>query len=203
VLATGAIPVPQAKEPAMTTTTTTQAINGVDVTRLTATVGAISEMPSLAKFQFRAANRWMDGGHNQSTIKSFYGAGQEDASRTTTFVLDNDEPDVLLGRDIGANPVEYVLHALAGCITTTLVYHAAARGIRITEVQSTLEGDMDMRGILNLGGARNGFEQVRVTLTVKGDAPDQELRDLVVFAQQHSPVFDIVTNRVPVEVKMT
>lgn len=105
-----------------------QTTNGVDVQRLGATVQAIQEMPALARFQFRAANRWIDGGHNQTTIRGFYGAGQEDTSRKATFVLDNDEPDVLLGRDNGPNPVEYVLHALAGCITTTLVYHAAARG---------------------------------------------------------------------------
>lgn len=183
-------------------TTSTPTTNGVDVNRLTARVNAIQEMPSLARFQFRAENKWIDGGHNRSTIQSFYGAGQEDTSRRAPFVLDNDEPDVLLGKDAGANQVEYVLHALAGCLTTTLVYHAAARGIRLTEVESTLTGDLDVRGILNLGGARSGFENVRVSMRVKGDASDETLRDLLEFTQQRSPVFDIVTNGVPVTVQL-
>jgi uncharacterized OsmC-like protein len=186
----------------MTTTTTTQRINGVDVTRLTATVGAITDMPSLGAFRFRATNTWIDGSHNRSTVKSFYGAGQEDTGRQVTFVVDNDEPDVLLGQDRGANPVEFVLHALAGCVTTTLVYHAAARGIRITEVASTLEGDLDVRGILGIGGVRNGFQHIRMALTVKGDTTDEQLRELVEYAQQRSPVFDIVTNPVPVTVSI-
>jgi uncharacterized OsmC-like protein len=176
--------------------------NGVDVSRLTATVNAIQEVPALARFQFRAQNRWLDGGHNRSSIRSFYGAGQEDDTRKAAFVLDNDEPDVLLGKDIGANPVEYVLHALAGCVTTTFVYHAAARGIRLTAVESTLEGDLDVRGILNLGGARPGFQNIRVTMRVKGDAPDETLRELLEFAREHSPVFDIISNQVPVTVTL-
>jgi uncharacterized OsmC-like protein len=177
-------------------------INGVDVNRLSATVGAIQEMPTLGRFQFRAENRWLDGGHNRSVVKSFYGAGQEDTSRKAAFVLDNDEPDVLLGKDAGANPVEYVLHALAGCVTTTLVYHAAARGIRLTEVESTLEGDLDVRGILDLGGARPGFQNIRMTMRVKGDASDEVLRELIDFVQRHSPVLDIVSNPVPVTVQL-
>jgi uncharacterized OsmC-like protein len=182
--------------------TATPTINGVDVNRLSATVGAIQGMPTLGRFQFRAENRWLDGGHNRSVIKSFYGAGQEDTSRKAAFVLDNDEPDVLLGKDAGANPVEYVLHALAGCVTTTLVYHAAARGIRLTEVESTLEGDLDVRGILDLGGARPGFQNIRMTMRVKGDASDELLRELIDFVQRHSPVLDIVSNPVPVTVQL-
>ncbi|HEV2666370.1 MAG TPA: OsmC family peroxiredoxin, partial [Blastocatellia bacterium] len=104
-------------------------VNGVNINQLFGTINQIEETPSLARFIFRAGNRWIDGGHNRTTIKDFYGAGQEDTSRAEPFVMDNDEPAVLLGEDNGANPVEFVLHALAGCLTTSLVYHAAARGI--------------------------------------------------------------------------
>lgn len=180
----------------------TTKVNGVDVDRLGATIAAITDVTALGAFQFRASNEWIMGSHNRSTIRSFYGAGQEDATRTVTFVMDNDEPDVLLGRDLGANPVEYVLHALAGCVTTTLVLHAAARGIRLDEVSSTIEGDLDVRGILDIGGARNGFQNIRLKLTVRGDASAGELAELVAFARDHSPVFDIVTNPVPVTVEM-
>jgi uncharacterized OsmC-like protein len=183
-------------------TTSIPTTNGVDVNRLTATVSAVQDLPTLGKFQFRAENRWLDGGHNRSVIKGFYGAGQEDTSRKTAFVLDNDEPDVLLGKDAGANPVEYVLHALAGCLTTTLVYHAAARNIRLTEVESRLEGELDVRGILNLGGARPGFQSIRVIMRVKGDASDEALRDLVEFVREHSPVMDILANPTPVTLEL-
>lgn len=178
-------------------------INGVDVDRLFATIDAVGKDTSLADFRFRAENRWMRGGHNRSTIQGFYGAGQEDPTRTKPFVLDNDEPAVLLGEDHGANPVEYVLHALAGCVTTSLVYHAAARGIRIDEVSSTLEGQLDLRGFLGMDDSvRNGYEKIRVTLRVKGDATDEQLEELCRLAERRSPVFDIVSNPVPVEVKL-
>lgn len=177
-------------------------VNGVDVDRLNATIAAITDVTALGAFQFRAENEWLDGSHNRSTIRSFYGAGQEDESRTVTFVLDNDEPDVLLGLDRGANPAEYVLHALAGCVTTTLVVHAAARGLKLTEVSSKIEGDLDVRGILDIGGARNGFQDIRIKLRVRGEASEAELRDLVAFTLDHSPVFDIVTNPVPVSVEV-
>jgi uncharacterized OsmC-like protein len=178
-------------------------INGVDVDRLFATIDAVGKDNSLADFRFRAENSWMRGGHNRSTIQGFYGAGQEDPTRTKPFVLDNDEPAVLLGEDHGANPVEYVLHALAGCVTTSLVYHASARGIRIDEVSSTLEGQLDLRGFLGMDDTvRNGYEKVRVTFRVKGDATDEQLEELCRVAQQRSPVFDIVSNPVPVEVKL-
>jgi uncharacterized OsmC-like protein len=175
--------------------------NGVDVDRLFATIGAIQATPSLATFKFRASNKWIGGGRNRSSVQGFYGAGQEDATRKGSFVMDNDEPDVLLGSDQAANPVENVLHALAGCITTSFVYHAAARGIAIDAVESTLEGDLDLRGFLGLSDkVRNGYEGVRVTLKVKSSASPEQLAELSTIAQQRSPVFDIITNKVPVTV---
>lgn len=172
-------------------------INGVDVEQLGKTVKAVQEKPALAKFEFRARNRWITGGHNETTIQSFYGAGQEDTTRTKPFVLEADEPPVLLGEDRGANPVEYVLTALAACLTTSMVYHAAVRGIRIEQVRSELEGDLDLRGFLGLSEqVRKGYQGIRVKLTVKSDAPAEQLRELC----EYSPVHDIITNPVPVSI---
>jgi uncharacterized OsmC-like protein len=178
-------------------------VNGVDVDRLIATVGAIQQTPSLATFKFRTRNKWIAGGRNRSAVQSFYGAGQEDATRTNAFVVDNDEPDVLLGSDQAPNPVENLLHSLAGCLTTSLVYHAAARGVKIDAVESTLEGDLDLRGFLGLSDRiRNGYEAVRVTFRIKSDASREQLAELCKVAQDRSPVFDIVTNKVPVTVTL-
>ena len=178
-------------------------INGVDVDQLFSTINAIKENPGLAKFEFRANNQWVNGGHNRTSIKDFYGAGQEDTTRKRTFVFDNDEPVALLGEDNGANPVEFVLHALAGCLTTSLVYHAAAQGIKIDAVESKFEGDLDLRGFLGMNeDVRNGYENIRVTFKIKADAPEEKLKELCELAQKRSPVFDIVTNRVPVNVQL-
>lgn len=178
-------------------------INGVDVDQFFSTINAVKENPGLAKFEFRANNQWVNGGHNRTSIKDFYGAGQEDTTRKRTFVFDNDEPVALLGEDNGANPVEFVLHALAGCLTTSLVYHAAAQGIKIDSVESKFEGDLDLRGFLGMNeGVRNGYENIRVTFRVKADAPEEKLKELCELAQKRSPVFDIVTNRVPVNVQL-
>lgn len=178
-------------------------INGVNVEQLKNTVAAITEKPSLATFRFRAENKWLGGGHNRSSIGGFYGAGQEDTTRTTPFVLDSDEPQVLLGEDQGANPVEFALHALAGCLTSSLVYHAAARGIRIEEVESKLEGNLDLRGFLGLSDeVRNGYEEIRVTFRIKADAPPETIQELCELAQQRSPVFDIITRPTPVTVQL-
>jgi len=114
-------------------------VNGVNVDQLFGTIDTIKQQPEIAKFKFRATNKWVNGGHNTTTIKDFYGAGQEDTTRTTPFVLQADEPPVLLGEDKGANPVEYLLAALAGCLTTSMVYHAAAQGIKIESVESSFE----------------------------------------------------------------
>jgi uncharacterized OsmC-like protein len=175
--------------------------NGVDTEQLFGTLDAIKADPSLARFQFRARNRWIDGAHNRSTIRDLYAANQEDTSRAEEFVLEAGEPAILLGTDTGPNPVEYLLHALAACLTTSLVYVAAARGVHLTEVESTLEGDMDVQGALGLSDEyRNGFERIRVSFRVAGDAPEETLRELVARAQQRSAVLDIVTNGVPVAV---
>ena len=182
--------------------TTMEAIrNGVDTDVLFGTLDAIKADPSIAKFQFRARNRWIDGAHNRTTIRDFYAANQEDTSRSADFVLDAGEPAILLGTDTGPNPAEYLLHALAACLTTSLVYVAAARGVRLTEVESTLEGDMDVQGALGLSDEyRNGFERIRVSFRVQGDAPEEKLREVVARATQRSAVFDMVTNGVPVTV---
>jgi uncharacterized OsmC-like protein len=182
--------------------TTAEAVrNGVDTQQLYGTLDAIKGDPSLARFQFRARNRWVDGAHNQTRIRDFYAANQEDSSRAEEFVIDAGEPAILLGSDTGPNPAEYLLHALAACLTTSLVYVAAARGVRLTEVESTLEGDMDVQGALGLSDDyRNGFERIRVSFRVAGDAPEEKLREVVARAQQRSAVFDMVTNGVPVTV---
>jgi uncharacterized OsmC-like protein len=182
--------------------TTTEVIrNGVDTAQLYGTLDAIKTDPSIARFQFRARNRWIDGAHNRTTIHDFYAANQEDTSRADEFVIDAGEPAILLGTDTGPNPAEYLLHALAACLTTSLVYVAAARGVRLTKVESTLEGDMDVQGALGLSDSfRNGFEQIRVSFRVEGDAPEEKLREVVARAQQRSAVFDMVTNGVPVTV---
>jgi uncharacterized OsmC-like protein len=182
--------------------TTAEAIrNGVDTQQLFGTLDAVKADPSLARFQFRARNRWINGSHNRTTIRDFYAANQEDTSRTEAFVVDAGEPAILLGSDTGPNPAEYLLHALAACLTTSLVYVAAARGVELTEVESTLTGDMDVQGALGLSDDyRNGFEHISVSFRVAGNAPEEKLREVVERAQQRSAVFDMVTNGVPVSV---
>src|SRR5438874_1446672 len=162
-------------------TTMTDAVrNGVDTSVLFATLDAVKKQTDLARFHFRARNIWLGGAHNRSTIRDFYGAGQEDTSRASAFTLDAGEPAVLVGTDTGPNPAETLLHALAACLTTSLVYVASARGVRLTRVESVLEGDMDLRGALGLADeCRNGFDHVRVTFRVEGDACPEELRKLV------------------------
>ena len=180
-----------------------RARNGVDTQQMYGTLDAIKADPSLGRFQFRVQNRWLDGAHNRSTIQGFYGAGQEDTSRAEAFTIDAGEPAVLLGVDTGPNPAEALLHALAACLTTTLVYVAAARKVRLTEVQSTLEGEMDVRGALGLSDeVRNGFTAIKVTFEVKGDAPPEKLQEIIERAQARSAVFDMVNHGVPVEVAL-
>jgi len=177
--------------------------NGVDTTQMFGTLDAIAAQPELARFQFRATNRWIDGAHNRSEVRAFYGAGQEDVSRAETFTCDAGEPAVLLGTDTGPNPAEALLHALAACLTTSLVYVAAARGVRLTEVESRLEGEMDVRGCLGIDDDyRNGFTNIRASFTVKGDASDEKLREVVDRARARSAVYDMVTNGVPVDVSV-
>jgi len=175
-------------------------VNGVAVDGLSKTVEAIKATPALAKFNFRIRNEWVDGGRNSSTVANFYGASQEH-SRPTAFVLEADEPPVLLGNDSAANPVEHLLHALAGCLTSSMVYHAAARGIHIEEVESSLEGDIDLHGFLELDkNVRNGYQGIRVNFKIKADVPDEQLQELCKLGSAHSPVFDSLTNGVPVAV---
>ena len=186
-----------------TTITDEQYRNGVDTQQMFGTLDAIKSDPSLGRFQFRVSNRWIDGSHNRSTIQGFYGAGQEDASRREPFVIDAGEPAVLLGHDHGANPAEALLHALAGCLTTSIVYVAAARKVKLTSVESTLEGEMDVRGALGLSDeVRNGFERINVTFTVTGEASPEKLREVVSRARARSAVYDMVSNGVPVSVEV-
>jgi uncharacterized OsmC-like protein len=185
------------------TITDEQYRNGVDTQQMFGTLDAIKDDPSLASFQFRVSNRWIDGSHNRSTIQGFYGAGQEDTSRREPFVIDAGEPAVLLGHDHGANPAEALLHSLAACLTTSIVYVAAARKVKLTSVESTLEGEMDVRGCLGLSDeVRNGFERINVTFTVTGEASPEQLREVVARARARSAVYDMVSNGVPVSVEV-
>lgn len=166
---------------------------------MTRTVNLLRQDPALARFEFRASNQWINGGENRSTIKSFYGAGSEDTSRKQPFVFTNGEPPVLLGNNEGANPVEFLLHALAGCVTTTTVLHAAARGIRITKLSTGLSGNIDLQGLLGLDpDVSPGYESIEIRMDIEADCSDEELDNLLEIARGHSPVCTTVCRPVPV-----
>ena len=181
---------------------TTTVINGVNVTQLFDTIDVIKGNPEISKFKFRATNRWHTGTHNQATVKSFYGAMQEDNSREP-MVFEIDEPPVLLGENKGANPVEYLLVGLSGCMTTAMVAHAAARGIEIKSVTSCIEGDLDVQGFLGLSETIPvAYKEIRVSFKIEADISDQEKQELVEMAKKYSPVFNTVTHPVTVKVKI-
>lgn len=176
-------------------------MNGLNVQAAFDTIDAIKADASLARFQFRARNTWIDGGTNRSMIRDFYGAGREDESRQASFEFTNGEPPVLLGDNEGANPVEFLLHALAGCVTTTFVLHATARGIPIRELSTELEGDLDVRGLLGLDESVSpGYERIRIRMKVKADCPNEQIDELLAYTQRHSPVCNTVCRPVPVEI---
>ena len=186
----------------MSTATNKSTRNGVDTATLFATLDAVKAAPEAARFQFRARNQWLRGTHNRSTIDGFYGAGEE-RTHERSFHFDADHPAVLVGRDNGPTPVEYVLHALAACLTAGLANIAAARNIKLTEVRSTVTGDIDLNGILGLNpDVRNGYQNIAVRFTVKGDAPAETLREIVEQSQARSAVFDVITNQVPVSIEV-
>jgi uncharacterized OsmC-like protein len=177
-------------------------VNGLDTKQMFETLDAIRSKPEVASFQFRARNTWIDGGTNQSRIQDFHGACQEDTSRNEPFVFTNGEPPVLLGNNEGANPVEFLLHALAGCVTTTTVLHATARGIRIEELSTELEGDMDLQAFLGLDeSVPVGYKEIRIKMHIKADCSDEELEDLLRYTKDHSPVCNTVCRPVPVSLE--
>lgn len=177
-------------------------MNGVDTPALFATLDAVKQQPALAEFRFRATNRWQEGTHSRSAIQSFHGAGGERA-HAREFTLDADHPQVLVGRDQGPTPVEFLLHAIASCLTAGIANIAAARGVTLHEVESTVEGDIDLRGILGLSNeVRNGYEQLRVSFRIKGDASPEKLEEIVRQSRARSAVYDVLTNGIPIAISV-
>ena len=177
--------------------------NGVNTPVLMATVNAVKETPALGKFQFRVTNRWVDGTYSESRIESFSGAGGEHTHQIQ-FSYGADHPAVLVGEDRGPTPTEFLLHALAACITAGIGNIAAARGVTLTSVESRVEGDIDLQGILGLSSdVRNGYQRIRISFTIAGDAPPEKLRAIVEQSRARSAVFDVLTNGVPVDVSIT
>jgi uncharacterized OsmC-like protein len=173
-----------------------ETVNGVTVGRVMDVIGAIEEDPRNAQFQFRLNNRWENAGLNRSRIQGYFAVGCEDDTRKEPFVVDADEPEITSGGDSAPNPMEFVLHSLASCLTSTMVYHAAVQGIAIESVESSLEGDMDVRGMLGLSEeVRKGYRAIRVRMRVKSEASAEQLEELALF----SPVHDIVSRSLPVE----
>ncbi|WNM59704.1 OsmC family protein [Candidatus Nitrospira allomarina] len=176
-----------------------QILNGVNVAAVNELVKNVESDPKLGECRFHIKNTWSTCGQNQSKVSSFYAAKQE-IPHDDPFTLNADEPSILAGHDTGANPVEHLLHALAGCLTTTLVYHAAVRGIKIDALESELEGDLDIRGFLGLSNkVRSGFENIRVNFKVKTDAENiEKLKAL----SKLSPVFDMTSHGTNVQVNI-
>jgi uncharacterized OsmC-like protein len=182
-------------------TTTHDVRNGVNVSQLVETIGAIERDPSLATFRFRSTTSWQGGGHSRTTIGRFWGAGQEDNSRAEPFILDGDEPPVLLGTNEGPNAVEAVLHALASCLAVGFVYNAAAQGIEVRNLEFDLEGELDLHGFLGLkDDVRAGYQRITVRYLVDADASDEKIDELCRYVQRTSPVLDIIRNPVQVTV---
>ena len=179
-----------------------QFVNGIDIKQLYSTLDLIKDQPEVALFRFRATNQWVGGTHCRATVKDFYGALKEDDSREAA-VFDMDEPPVLLGHSEGTNPVEYLLVALSGCLTTSLVAHASAKGIHINGVESRYEGDIDLRGFLGLSETVPvGYEEIRVFFKIDADVSDEEKEEMVRMAQKYSPVFNTITRSAPVSVHL-
>lgn len=177
-------------------------LNGMDLKQLHETVDAIKGDPEIAHFEFRNRNQWIDGGENRSTIQEFYGAKAWDDSRSEPFVFTNGEPPVLLGGNEGANPVEFLLHALAGCVTTTTVLHATARGIRIDSISTRMRGKIDLQGLLGLDESiPSGYESIEIEMDIRADCSDEELDELLQFTGAHSPVCNTVCRPVPVTIQ--
>ena len=177
-------------------------VNGVNVDQLFSTIDLIKDKPEVAKFKFRATNTWIDGTHNRATVKDFYGALEEDNSREP-MVFHEDEPPVLLGTNQGANPVEYLLVALSGCLTTSLIAHASARGIEIKRVKSRYEGDIDLRGFLGISDdVLVGYQSIRVYFEIDADISEEQKEELVRMAQKYSPVFNTITKSATVSVQL-
>jgi uncharacterized OsmC-like protein len=188
----------------MTETMSRPARNGVDVPTLFATLDAVRGTPQLADFQFRATNAWVRGVHSRTTIQGFHGAGQEDTSRTEPFVYDADHPAVLVGTGMAPTSVEFLLHAIAACLTAGMANIASARGIDLHRIESTVEGDIDLMGILGLDeSVRNGYSQIRVHFTVEGDASPEQLAELVEQSRRRSAVWDVLSNGTDVRVDVT
>jgi uncharacterized OsmC-like protein len=177
-------------------------VNGVNVEALFKTIDAIKEKPEIAKFKFRATNKWINGTHCRATIKDFYGALREDDFRPP-MDYDMDEPPVLLGNNEGRNPVEYLLVALSGCLTTSLVAHASAKGIEIKGVQSRYEGDIDLRGFLAVSeDVPVGYQDIRVYFKIDADVSQEQKEEMIKMAQKYSPVYNTITKSAPVTVAL-
>ncbi|MCG6926981.1 MAG: OsmC family protein [Acidobacteria bacterium] len=177
-------------------------MNGVDTPTLFATINAVKEQPELAKAQFRASSRWVAGTHSRSKVESFTAAGGTH-THEGDYAFDADHPKVLTGTGKGATPVEFLLHGLAGCLTAGIANIAAARGVKLTEVESTVEGDMDMLGILGLSDeVRNGYQKIRINFKIKGDAPPEKLQEIVAQSRNRSAVYDVITQGTPVEINV-
>jgi len=178
---------------------TVNEVNGVDTDILQTTINSIKQDPDLAKCRFHVRNKWLEGSRNRTTITSFYGAKQENEHQQT-FELDADEPPVLAGGDQAPNPVEHLLNALAGCVTTSLVAHAAVRGIHLEEVESQIEGDIDLRGFLGIApNVPKGYTGIRMKFRVKADTNDMErLKSLAEF----SPVYNTLLNGANVDIEI-
>lgn len=176
-------------------------VNGVNVTQLFDTIEAVKRSPAVGKFVFRARNQWAGGGLNRTRVKDFHGA-QSDHEHARPFELDADEPTLLLGEDRGPNPVEYLLTALAACVTTSIVYHAAAKGISLKSVESRLEGDIDLQGFLGLAPVPKGYKEIRMFFKIDADAPQEKIAEILNLGPTFSPVFDTITRAVPVKVEL-
>ncbi|MCE5200703.1 MAG: OsmC family protein [Armatimonadota bacterium] len=178
-------------------------VNGIPVDKLTSVIDVLKGNKEAAQFTFRAKNRWAGGAAAFTSIQDFSAAGQEDISRPYPFVMEAGEPEVLLGIDNAPNATEALLHALACCLNASFIFHAAARGVTVQELELDMEGDLDIRGFLGIDDkVRNGYNQIRVLFKVKADASEEQVRELVQLAQKRSPVFDIVTHEVPVNASM-
>lgn len=185
-----------------TTKTQTRIVNGVNVSQLFDTIDHIKEHNEIAKFNFRAHNKWIGGTTNRTTVNEFYGACKTH-TRSKPHVFVKDEPQILLGNDIGANPVEYLLAGLAGCITTSLVCHAAARGVKIDSIESTLEGDIDLQGLLQIDKSVNpGYQGINISFKIESDASEEVLQELIELAKNVSPVANTVSRPTPINVSL-